>query len=158
MWRKNRERKRGLFLIMMKREEMKKNTPYSRKGGGPPEKKARQNRRGEPSQGEHPKKGRGWRGSRAQGGAGRGSIIWTPSIPKIPMNSKFCSYGGKQEMQQTKEISCDNLSACREQIYNEILAEMKALASGIQQAVSNAASPQKRYKRDSLQYRNGSVM
>ena len=49
----------------------------------------------------------------------------------------------KQEMQQTKEISCDNLSACREQIYNEILAEMKALASGIQQAVSNAASPPK---------------
>lgn len=46
-------------------------------------------------------------------------------------------------MQQTKEISCDNLSACREQIYNEILAEMKALASGIQQAVSNAASPPK---------------
>lgn len=49
----------------------------------------------------------------------------------------------KQEMQQTKEISCDNLSACREQIYNEILAEMKALASGIQQAVSNAAPPPK---------------
>mgnify|MGYP000177688482 FL=1 len=49
----------------------------------------------------------------------------------------------KQEMQQTKEISCDNLSACREQIYNEILAKMKALASGIQQAVSNAASPPK---------------
>ena len=49
----------------------------------------------------------------------------------------------KQEMQQTKEISCDNLSACREQIYNEILAEMKALASGIQQTVSNAASPPK---------------
>lgn len=49
----------------------------------------------------------------------------------------------KQEMQQTKETSCDNLSACREQIYNEILAEMKALASGIQQAVSNAASPPK---------------
>ena len=24
------------------------------------------------------------------------SIIWTPSIPKIPMNSKFCSYGGSR--------------------------------------------------------------
>ena len=49
----------------------------------------------------------------------------------------------RQEAQQTQEISCNNLSACRAQIYNEILAEMKALASGIQQAVSNATSHQK---------------
>lgn len=48
-----------------------------------------------------------------------------------------------QEAHQTQKISCNNLSACRAQIYNEILAEMKALASGIQQAVSSATSRQK---------------
>lgn len=48
-----------------------------------------------------------------------------------------------QETHQTQEIPCDNLSACRVQIYNEILAEMKALAFGIQQAVSSATSHQK---------------
>lgn len=48
-----------------------------------------------------------------------------------------------QETHQTQEIPCDNLSACRVQIYNEILAKMKALAFGIQQAVSSATSHQK---------------
>ena len=69
----------------------------------------------------------------------------SPLIPPYPAFLKY-PVSPQQEIQethQTQEIPCDNLSACRVQIYNEILAEMKALAFGIQQAVSSATSHQK---------------
>lgn len=76
----------------------------------------------------------------------RWSIIWIPFNTQNSNELKVLFLRWKQEAQeahQTQKISCNNLSACRAQIYNEILAEMKALASGIQQAVSSATSRQK---------------
>ena len=46
----------------------------------------------------------------------------------------------KQDSHQRETALCNNMSVCRAEIYNEILAEMKVLTSTIRQAALSAVS------------------
>lgn len=63
----------------------------------------------------------------------------------------------KQDSRQTAKSLCNNMSACRAEIYNEILAEMKAMLPTIRQAMSNAASQKQQCKESPTQYVYGEL-